>query len=576
MGQLQILKHQANGQVHILMVLENVQETCANHHLTENMELTAKGDRGWIYYALDHVVDKEVSYIKLCVKFQTYEIANEFYRVFNQNKPTSTKTNEALKFQQTTTVLSNSSMSTTPVLSSPLVPVTNEAVKDTIPVSISNTPGSKEKTATLTETQFDDLSTKQTFTATSEKKETLVIDDDAKTRSTSSSSAAATLSALASGDSRNKGSTPFEKIGFCTGGSAFTNSKDFKGIFGDGSSIFGSKLAETKPLDRSWNFTFSSALENSPKQTESFPKVSDFTFNSERILNTEPKKKETLVAHDEKEKKWDSLFNSDSKWIFGLPSVTTLSTPVLVENEKKRLMSFGNFEKTVNSSSLSNNSDGSVSIKSNKLESFTQVGAPLSDANVAQTKSEKTFNFSFKNSAEQTESSSLQTPESHSNKNSGEKCVSTAKSTTEPEPMRPRTDEEGLDVLYEEQCELFQFTEWKERGVGKMKILRDPNNSTIQLLMKTDLEHKVCCNQLLSTIHDMKPMTTTNRAWYWDSTDYSDNEPKYDTLCVQFRTVQMVIISCFLIYFENRLPVTLRVYPYIQTSACNKIYVCVL
>ena len=66
-----------------------------------------------------------------------------------------------------------------------------------------------------------------------------------------------------------------------------------------------------------------------------------------------------------------------------------------------------------------------------------------------------------------------------------------------------KTGEEDDEVLFCCRAKLFRFVngEWKERGLGDMKILRNKNSNKSRILMRRENIHKLCANHLIpSTI----------------------------------------------------------------------------
>ena len=57
-----------------------------------------------------------------------------------------------------------------------------------------------------------------------------------------------------------------------------------------------------------------------------------------------------------------------------------------------------------------------------------------------------------------------------------------------PEEVEVKTGEEGEDVLFDQRGKLFRFvdSEWKERGVGQLKLLQDPTTKKVRLIMRRD------------------------------------------------------------------------------------------
>ena len=69
-----------------------------------------------------------------------------------------------------------------------------------------------------------------------------------------------------------------------------------------------------------------------------------------------------------------------------------------------------------------------------------------------------------------------------------------------PEKIEVKTGEEDEDVLFESRAKLFRFVggEWKERGLGVLKILQHRESGRIRLLMRREqvgswIASIVCC-----------------------------------------------------------------------------------
>lgn len=57
-----------------------------------------------------------------------------------------------------------------------------------------------------------------------------------------------------------------------------------------------------------------------------------------------------------------------------------------------------------------------------------------------------------------------------------------------------------MQVLFESRAKLFRFTngEFKERGIGDFKILKDKAKDEYRCLMRREVIHKICANFSLS------------------------------------------------------------------------------
>ncbi|XP_069747257.1 E3 SUMO-protein ligase RanBP2 isoform X2 [Narcine bancroftii] len=112
-----------------------------------------------------------------------------------------------------------------------------------------------------------------------------------------------------------------------------------------------------------------------------------------------------------------------------------------------------------------------------------------------------------------------------------------------PEKVDLITGEEDETVLYSQRVKLFRFdtesSQWKERGVGNLKVLQNQANGRLRILMRRDQVLKVCANHLITTTMNLKPLMGSDRAWVWLASDFSDGEAKPEQLAAKFKTPEL-------------------------------------
>ena len=113
-----------------------------------------------------------------------------------------------------------------------------------------------------------------------------------------------------------------------------------------------------------------------------------------------------------------------------------------------------------------------------------------------------------------------------------------------PDKVECRTGEEGQEVLFCERCKLFRYdggaSQWKERGVGEIKILRDSNSNKNRILMRREHVLKLCANHMISTDMVLKPFPNSDKAWLWTTlADFSEEKATAETLAARFRTSEV-------------------------------------
>ncbi|KAL9896692.1 E3 SUMO-protein ligase RanBP2-like [Glossina fuscipes fuscipes] len=111
-----------------------------------------------------------------------------------------------------------------------------------------------------------------------------------------------------------------------------------------------------------------------------------------------------------------------------------------------------------------------------------------------------------------------------------------------PDVVEVNTGEENEIVLFEHRAKLLRFDnkagEWKERGLGNIKLLQDKDDiNKLRLLMRREQVHKLCCNQRVNK--DTAFTYMKNTALSWAGQDFSDNELVVEMLTVRFKTPEV-------------------------------------
>ena len=103
------------------------------------------------------------------------------------------------------------------------------------------------------------------------------------------------------------------------------------------------------------------------------------------------------------------------------------------------------------------------------------------------------------------------------------------------------TGEENEEAMFCEKGKLFRFDngQWKERGVGEMKILLNRSTGKWRCVMRRDQTHIVCCNFLLVAGMSLSPYQESNRIFTFSANDYSDGESNHSVFTLRFKTKEI-------------------------------------
>ena len=107
------------------------------------------------------------------------------------------------------------------------------------------------------------------------------------------------------------------------------------------------------------------------------------------------------------------------------------------------------------------------------------------------------------------------------------------------EKVEVKTGEEEEEVLYSHRAKLFRFfdTEWKERGLGDVKILMHKKTQKRRILMRREQVHKICLNHYITPELNLMPMNNAQgKAWVWYAEDFVEGESSHEQLAIRFKT----------------------------------------
>ena len=115
-----------------------------------------------------------------------------------------------------------------------------------------------------------------------------------------------------------------------------------------------------------------------------------------------------------------------------------------------------------------------------------------------------------------------------------------------------KTGEESEEVLFTNKAKLFRFdatvSQWKERGIGDMKLLRNVHTNKVRILMRRDQILKVCCNHFITS--DMSLLAHQERSLMWFTlNDFADEVPRPEKFAVKFKSAE--IVQMFKLIFES-------------------------
>lgn len=109
-----------------------------------------------------------------------------------------------------------------------------------------------------------------------------------------------------------------------------------------------------------------------------------------------------------------------------------------------------------------------------------------------------------------------------------------------PDEIEVKTGEENEEILFSERSRLFRYfeKEWKERGIGNIKILKNKDTNKCRILMRREQIHKLCANHAITSDMILNK-TEKENAYIWMAHDFSEDKVIVEKFLVRFKTVEI-------------------------------------
>ena len=106
--------------------------------------------------------------------------------------------------------------------------------------------------------------------------------------------------------------------------------------------------------------------------------------------------------------------------------------------------------------------------------------------------------------------------------------------------VKIETGEENEEILFSTKSKLYRWADeqWKERGVGELKIIENKTSSVVRCFLRQEQTMKLrCMFEVVSTAGCvLEKLKTAEKSWFWSCVDYSEGKAKVERLCARFKT----------------------------------------
>ena len=517
LGQAKILKNKETGRVRFLMRRDQTFKVCANHALLPEMKLDLmKGNTKARIWGAQDFSDGEVRTEKFCIKMKTEEQIEKFHAVFEEAVKTAVASSPKKPEQKTEKAPAGKSLADFAAAQKSgswecgACLTRNDNAKIQCLACESAKPGCEEEVKKLKE------ATKPATIMTIGEKGGFkfgsgVADAAPAAGGFSFGTPAAPVSATSTTQS---GGFSFGTPKTTTAAPAFGASTSSTSVFGSTTTIsFGTpKTTAELTFGAATTSTTSAPVFGTPKTTTTNT-FGGFTFSSTPTIKKDEEKKPEVKTIEQPKQSLFSGFSFGS----GVSSIGSKVEPVkppaeAAKEEDKPVLGAGT---TLSFGSLSKDAAPDAIKKDPNFKGFSTAGSKL-------------FSEPTKPEGEEEGGAEEYEPD-----------VQFQPVIPLPELVEVKTGEEDEDVLFSERSKLYRFVteskEWKERGVGDFKILKNRVTKKIRFLMRREQVLKLCCNHNLTPDIEIKPMATSDKAWTWTAPDFSEGEIKNEVFGLKFK-----------------------------------------
>ncbi|PPR80991.1 hypothetical protein GOBAR_AA39725 [Gossypium barbadense] len=91
-------------------------------------------------------------------------------------------------------------------------------------------------------------------------------------------------------------------------------------------------------------------------------------------------------------------------------------------------------------------------------------------------------------------------------------------------------------------AKLYRFdkegNQWKERGVGNVKLLKHKVNGKVRLVMRQSKTLKICANHFVIPTMTVQEHSGNDKSCVWHAADFADGNLKEEMFCIRFPSVE--------------------------------------